>query len=176
MIKRMFSVVLMIQWMPVQASEPVAFAQLVENKDGMAPALGLSDIDSQSMVFNDFENKVTLVHFWATWCTPCLKELPDLKSFSEKYSNREVRVITVAADSHELVKEFVTKRSVGLDIMVDQYGSAMRDYKVKALPTSYIIDKNGELRFSAMGPIDWLSNETGQLVEKLLVENIVAMP
>lgn len=167
-VKRIVFAGLIVLCLPVQASDPVDFVRLVENRAGAAPVLDLSDVDDQERDISDFRGRVTLVHFWATWCSPCLKELPDLKSFSEKFSNSDVHVVAVAVDSHELVREFVANRNMGIDIVVDQYGSAMRDYKVTALPSSYIIDKNGELQFLAVGPVDWLSDETSRLIENLV--------
>lgn len=156
--------------MPAPASGAMTFVSLVESQSTITPSLELTDINSKPVELNNFHGQVTLIHFWATWCAPCVKELPELQNLSEKYRDKGLRVIAIAADSHAAVKEFIKTKNTQLYIMVDQYGSAMRDYKVMALPSSYIIDVNGKLQFSAVGPVNWLSKDTRQIIKNLIIK------
>lgn len=166
--KTAFILVLTLYWMPALASGGMSFVSLAKSNSESVSALELTDINSKPIELNNFHGKVTLIHFWATWCVPCLKELPELQNLSEKFRNRGLRVIAVATDSHESVKTFLKNNNTSLKIMVDQYGSAMRDYKVKGLPTSYIIDQNGHMQYTAIGPVNWLSNKSNRLIENLV--------
>lgn len=156
--------------MSALASGAMTFVPLDETQSRTAPVIELTDIHLTPVALNNFQGQITLVHFWATWCSPCLKEMPELQDLSETYRHKGLRVVAIAADSHEEVKKFLTKNNTKLDIMVDQYGSALRDYKVKAFPSSYLIDHNGELQFVAIGPVDWLSENTRKLIDNLIAK------
>lgn len=171
MIKRIVFIALMMYGLPTLAADAMKYVKLVDSDKGIAPALELSDVNAQAGKFDDYKEQTTVVHFWATWCAPCIKELPELQAFSGKYSRKGLHVVAVATDSHESVKEFLAEKKVDLNIMVDQYGSAMHDFKVKVLPSSYIVNKNGELQLLAQGPVDWASAETEQLID-----SVIALP
>ena len=157
--------------MPATASDATSYVKLVELNKGLAPALELSNISAEPETFNDYHDRITVVHFWATWCTPCIKELPELQAFYGKFIGKGLHLLTVATDSHDSVSEFLKNNSMNFNVMVDQYGSAMHDFQVKVLPSSYIVNKNGELQLLAQGPVDWSSSETEQLIESLITQS-----
>jgi len=137
-------------------------------KPEKAPAISLLNLNKQ-VVNLQYENHVTLVHFWASWCLPCMKELPLIEKLQQDYRNKPAfRIITIAADSHKNIEQYVNSNNPNLSILIDQYGKAMRDFQVKALPGSYLIDKQGQLRYFASGAVSWDSEKVKEKIRSLL--------
>jgi thiol-disulfide isomerase/thioredoxin len=87
-----------------------------------------------------------LVNFWATWCPPCLEEIPDIVALHEAHRNGDLAVIGVALDStKESVIEFVTKYKISYPIVLGNYELAGQVGEVDVLPTSYLFDPTGKL-------------------------------
>jgi thiol-disulfide isomerase/thioredoxin len=104
------------------------------------------DMQGNSQRLNDYRGKWVLVNFWATWCPPCLEEVPDLVALHEAHKKTDLVVIGVALDSTEKsVKAFVAKRNVTYPIVVGTYEMAEQVGKIDVLPTSYLYNPQGEL-------------------------------
>jgi len=104
------------------------------------------DMQGNAQRLSDYRGKWVLVNFWATWCPPCLEEVPDLVSLHEAHKNTDLVVIGVALDSTEKsVKAFVTKRNVTYPIVLGDYDMAEQVGQVEVLPTSYLYNPQGEL-------------------------------
>ena len=92
------------------------------------------------------KGKVVLVNFWATWCPPCLEEIPDLQELYDAHRKSDLVVIGVALDStRESVVEFVAKKKISYPIVFGDYDMAAQVGEVEALPTSYLYDPAGKL-------------------------------
>lgn len=135
-----------------------------------APELSLTDVEHRGEALGDFRGKVTVLHFWATWCATCLRELPSLQRFAADQEGRALRVITIAADSHEATARFVTDHDFLLPGLVDQYGNALHAYRIKALPVSILVDGQGSIRYRINGEARWDEEETLTLFDTLLQE------
>lgn len=104
------------------------------------------DLQGNAQRLSDYRGKWVLVNFWATWCPPCLEEVPDLVSLHEAHKAKDLVVIGVALDSTEKsVKAFVAKRNVTYPIVIGDYDMAEQVGQVEVLPTSYLYNPQGEL-------------------------------
>ncbi len=131
--------------------DTVQAASIQERKP--APDFTLKDAEGRDVTLSDYKGKVVLLNFWATWCGPCKIEMPWFVDFQRKYKDRGFSVIAVSLDDEgwEIVRPFTDKFDlnfpvvVGTDEMADQFGG------VAALPTTFIIDKEGQIVNSHMG-------------------------
>jgi thiol-disulfide isomerase/thioredoxin len=104
------------------------------------------DMQGNAQRLSDYRGKWVLVNFWATWCPPCLEEVPDLVSLHEAHKTKDLVVIGVALDSTEKsVKAFVAKRNVTYPVVMGDYDMAEQVGQVEVLPTSYLYNPQGEL-------------------------------
>ncbi len=104
------------------------------------------DMQGKQQRLQDYRGKWVLVNFWATWCPPCLQEVPDLISLHEAHKNTDLVVIGVALDSSEKsVREFVAKQRVSYPVVFGDYDMAEQVGEVEALPTSYLYNPQGKL-------------------------------
>jgi len=147
---------------------PTDAVELMPVAPRTAPAVILSKPDKQPYELRNYDGDVTLVHFWASWCKPCLKELPDLQVLDDHYRGKGLNIIAIAADSHNAVSSYISSHTIRLMVIVDQYGRGLRAYKVKALPSTFLVDKNGKIGYSATGPVLWNDEEVLQILNQLL--------
>jgi thiol-disulfide isomerase/thioredoxin len=120
-----------------------------------APEMALSDLGGKALR-PSLEGKVVLVDFWATWCAPCQKSMPELQSLHEKYSDRGFSVVGVSVDERAAtssddgldakIKKFVTKKKITYPIAIDSKRSPLwEQYRVKAVPAAFLIDRKGRI-------------------------------
>ncbi len=119
------------------------------------------DLQGKEQRLQDYRGKWVLVNFWATWCPPCLEEIPDLVSLHEAHKKADMVVIGVALDSSkESVVDFVAKKRVSYPVVVGDYDQAAQVGEVEALPTSYLYDPTGELVSYQQGMVTRASVES----------------
>ena len=113
---------------------------------GAAGGFSFKDLQGQTQRLSDYRGKWVLVNFWATWCPPCLEEIPDLVDLHEAHRRTDLVVIGVALDSTEKsVREFVSRFAISYPVAVGDYEQAQQVGEVNVLPTSYLFDPRGEL-------------------------------
>ncbi|NOT19362.1 MAG: TlpA family protein disulfide reductase [Sideroxydans sp.] len=127
---------------------PLLLACLLACVTSVALAQGFvfTDLQGKAQRLQDYKGKWVLVNFWATWCPPCLEEIPDLMDLHETHKNTDIVVIGVALDSTEKsVREFVVKKKVSYPIVFGDYEMAAQVGEVEVLPTSYLYNPEGKL-------------------------------
>lgn len=135
------------------------------------PDLALKDLAGVSRSLDDYKGKVVLVNFWATWCPPCRREMPSMQRLKEKMSGRSFVMLGVdSAEQREEVEAFLKLVKVDFPILLDPDTAATRRWKVFALPTSFLVDRNGKVRYSISGPTEWDEGEAVQIIELLMQE------
>lgn len=112
----------------------------------LAPEFELPDLDGKSVRFSDLKGKVVLVNFWATWCPPCVTEVPDLVRLQTKYEGR--LVVVGVADDHgavDVVQNFASAKHVHYPLVMNTPALAASFPGLIGLPTTYVIDQGGRI-------------------------------
>ena len=105
----------------------------------------LADITGKSWRLSDLKGKVVLVNFWATWCPPCRKEMPDLEALQAQFKNQGLIVLAVSDEKAPVVKAFIAKNSYTFPILLDLDRAVNKAYDVEGIPKSFIYDRRGKL-------------------------------
>jgi len=117
------------------------------------------------------KGKVVYVDFWASWCTPCRKSFPWMNTLYKKYKDQGLEVIAVNLDkSREPIDEFLSKTPVDFTIAYDPSGGAAANYKVSGMPSTYLIDRSGQLQVSHIGFRDKDKDEIEGKIKELLAK------
>jgi len=136
-----------------------------------APAFSLADVEGSAAALSDHQGKVVMLNFWASWCPPCRREMPSMQRLYAKYADQGFVVIAVNQwEDEDLVFEFVSRLEPepGFPVLLDRDSKVAEDYGVKGLPTTFLIDREGNIRYRAMGGRDFDHPDIEQLIESLL--------
>jgi len=139
----------------------------------MVPDIEMLDENGSAVSFDRFQNKVVLLNLWATWCPPCIREMPDLNELQGQYRDRGFIVLPVASgrQGNEEPAEFLRNRGLNeLTTYYDPHSKYLDTLGLETLPTTFLIDRNGIMRGGVIGIIDWTSSEVSTLIEALLDE------
>jgi thiol-disulfide isomerase/thioredoxin len=126
--------------------------------DHPAPKTQFADQNGRQTSVNDFKGKVVVVNVWATWCAPCVKEMPSLARLASQLPADRFAVIAVSQDKGGLAvaKPFLTRLGIaGLPIFFDPMGRMFRDFGGRGLPTTFIIGQDGLVISRLEGSADW---------------------
>lgn len=108
--------------------------------------------DDAKISLQDFKGRVVYLDFWATWCPPCRKSFPWMDEMHERYKEDGLTIIAVSVDKkRELIEEFIKKMEPAFIIAHDPAGKVAKSYKLRGMPSSYLIDRNGVLAKVHMG-------------------------
>ena len=147
------------------AISAAAAETLLPWKGGPTPALALRNPAGQPVDLVQLRGKVVLVNFWATWCAPCVEEMPALARLRARLAPRGFEVLAVnQGEMPARVTAFVERTGLDLAILLDREKSVARQWKVRALPTTFVVDAKGRIRLYAEGELD-----TGPALEAALV-------
>ncbi|OUS12159.1 hypothetical protein A9Q97_06495 [Rhodospirillales bacterium 47_12_T64] len=124
--------------------------------------------DGKLMSLKDMKGQVLLVNFWATWCPPCVKEMPDLDKLQAEMGSDSFRVITLSEDRSGLKKIlpfFKDKELKNLPAYVDIKGRVSRAFGLRGLPSTYLVNKQGMIVGTLIGPYEWNAPEVKTLIK-----------
>lgn len=149
----------------------IAFAPSVESADDTEMLTDyewiLEDIHGERFFFEEYRGQVLVVNFWATWCPPCIAEMPSFQELYNDYGD-EVTFLFVSQEDKQDINEFLVKR--GLDLPVYSPLSKIPETLYsKSIPATYIIGRDGSIRVSKVGVADWNSEKVRNLLDALIV-------
>lgn len=124
---------------------------------GQAPVpLQLRDLDGNAISLDALKGKVVLLNFWATWCEPCREEIPALNRLQQKFGARGLRIVGVdIGEGAPRIHQFTEQIPIQYTLWRDEDSVATKTWRVKVLPASFLIDRNGMLRYQLVGDAKW---------------------
>lgn len=140
-------------------------------KSAITPKFALKDLFGADRNLEQYRGKVVLVNFWASWCPPCVKEMPSMQRLYKKLKGRpfEILAIDVGEKAPE-VTQFVKTMNIGFPILLDPTGEVYHAWKVYVYPTNFLIDAGGRIRYGSYGAINWDEARPRTIIESLLDE------
>lgn len=124
--------------------------------------------NEQAVNFNVSKGKVILINFWASWCGPCVAEMPSLQKLYNTHQNN-VDFYFIARDEKKAINHFITRENYDFPIYFEKQSSP-KLLESNQLPTTYLIDKSGKIWIKKTGAADWNSDKINNLIEKLVAE------
>jgi len=129
----------------------------------------LVDVTNKKFNLNDFSGKVTVLNFWATWCPPCVEEIPSLNKLAQTIDHPDFRVISVNyAESADVIKKFLKTFKVEFPVLLDHKGEVSRDWKIVVFPSTFIIGIDGNIKYGVNAAIQWDAAKTVEQIKGLL--------
>ena len=128
---------------PTSSSENLISAP---QKGFLAPDFSLSDMDGQTITLSELKGKPIMINFWASWCTPCRAEMPAIESVYKNYRDEDLIILGINTTNQDNINDataFADKMGVTFPILFDLDGSVGILYQVRALPSTFFIDKQG---------------------------------
>ena len=122
----------------------------------------------RSVSLNQFRGKIVVLNFWATWCPPCVEELPSLMAMQERMKSRDIVVVGVSIDvDGNAYHNFLREHGINFLTVRDPQQKVASMYGTSGWPETYIIDRQGVLRRKIVGPVDWTSPDIVQFLSRL---------
>ena len=124
--------------------------------------LDMTTLDGADVNMEDYQGKMVFLNFWATWCPPCLKELPDLEGASKELADEGWEFVLVSDDPIVALKSYEY-----LDLELFKLKETLHSVNIYTIPTSYVINREGKIVYSKIGEADWDSEEMLEILRDL---------
>ena len=136
---------------------------------GATPPLALEDLEGRKHDLADYRGKVVLVNFWATWCEPCRAEMPSMERLRAQLAGQPFAVLGVnMAEPLSRIEKFTAMVPVGFTLLRDRDGATAKAWRARVLPASFLVDRDGRVRYYVYGELDWASEAVLGRVRELL--------
>ncbi len=135
-----------------------------------APPLALVDTKNVEHSLEQYRGKVVVVNFWATWCPPCVEELPSLESAWQRYRQQGLVVLAVSDEETDVVTSFLERlpTDITFPLLIDRDMKSGNRWKIRGLPTTVIIDRSGDVYWRAEGQLDFSALDVNEKLLALL--------
>ncbi len=155
----------------ILASLTVVFPAYSTEVSGRAKDFTLASRSGKNVRLNEQIGQVVLVNFWASWCGPCREEMPKLEELYKKYKDLGVTILGINIDENpQLAKKLLKDIQVTFPILYDPDAQVSEPYQVESMPSTYLIDKRGNLRFLHQGYKSGFEIKYDQQIKQLLRE------
>ena len=148
---------------------PARAAELKLWTGGPAPALALKDLKGREHRLADYQGRVVLINFWATWCAPCRDEMPSIQRLKEKLAGRPFVVLAVNLDEPESrIEKFLSEVRLDFPVLLDPGRRVASAWGARILPASHIVGPDGRVRYTVVGEINWDHEQVVGRISELL--------
>ena len=138
---------------------------------GPAPNFTLKSLSGKNLKLSELSGNVVLINFWASWCGPCLQEMPLLNAIHKKYEPLGFTVLGVNVEENsDNARAFLAERGVDFPILLDTMNQVSKMYDVVAMPTTVVVDRDGNMRFLHKGYKSGDEKQYRKMVKKLIRE------
>ena len=138
-----------------------------ENKN--VAQLSFPNVEGETITLSEFQGKVLLINLWATWCPPCVKEMPSMQRLKDKLEGEPFEIIAInAGEDKTSIDAFLLQMEPELTfpILLDETSSLLSELNVRGLPMSFLVDKQGNIKEAILGGKEWDSAEMIELIRK----------
>jgi thiol-disulfide isomerase/thioredoxin len=143
---------------------------LVQRPVATPPDFSLRDTQGRQTRLSDQVGAVTLVNFWATWCPPCVEEIPSMNTLAGRYDPADFRILSINfQEGAEQVAGFLRRVDVDFPVLLDRDGAVSAQWRVFAFPSSFLLDREGRVRYSVNSAIPWDEPGVMEVIDGLLV-------
>jgi peroxiredoxin len=138
-----------------------------------APDFTLTTLDGRQVSMGGLRGKVVFLNIWATWCPPCVEEMPSMEKLYQQLKGEDFEILAVSIDKNgaKAVAPFMKKYNLSFTALIDSKESLKYKYQTTGVPESYIIDKNGTIVEKVIGPRNWASPEAVRFFQELVNKN-----
>ncbi len=135
-----------------------------------APDFRLPAVNGKYVNLSDFRGRIVMVHFWATWCPPCVEELPTLAKLYGVLEGKDFEMLAVSVDEGgaETVTSFMHRNNLNLPVLLDSNHAVSSKYGTFKFPETYILDRDGVVRYKVIGPRDWQDPSVLELLQNMM--------
>lgn len=136
-----------------------------------APDFTLPSLNSKKVSLKDFRGKYIFLNFWATWCGPCIDEMPSMERVYQKFKSKknfEMLAVSIDKGGAEVVEKFKAENKFTFTVLLDRDSEVAGAYGVMGIPSTYLIDPQGFVINRAVGARDWGTKESMEYFEKML--------
>jgi len=143
---------------------------LSEGSDRQAPEFTLESVNGEQVTLSALNGQVRLIDFWATWCAPCREEVPMFKELYATYASQGFTIVAIAAEDADAIREYVKSNGIEYPNLVDADEAVSDLYEVPALPSAFLLDREGRIVEEFVGP------KPRKVLEKKIRELLESQP
>jgi len=137
--------------------------------------ISLNDINGRTVRISDFRGKIVFLNFWTTWCAECRVEMPSMETLHQRLKDKKFVMVSInIQEPAHLVKSFLKKNKLTFTTLLDSSGDVMKQFEMRGIPATFIIDQEGKIIGKALGSRKWNSKKSMALFE-YLIRNIFSV-
>lgn len=149
---------------------PLHAGELMPYEGEPLPDFTLTDLQGQRHTLSDYRGKVVMVNFWATYCGPCIKEMPSMQRLQEKLADKPFTILAVnMAEERADVEAFLKQHDIRIafPVLLNPEGDVVEQWMITAVPTTFVLDTGGQIRYALFGGIEWDKPEIIETIDGL---------
>lgn len=137
----------------------------------LAPGFELPTLSGGKVNLSEYRGKVVFINFWATWCGTCKVEMPSMEKLYQRFKEHGFEMLTISVDKDQgLIAPFMKEYELTFPVLLDPNSEvAKKDYKTTGVPETFIVDRDGIIRYKAIGPRDWATDEMLESFTQLIL-------